>query len=198
MIPGITVAIPSIPPRAGLLQRAVGSVLAQELPAAGISVAVDLEKQGAAVTRDRALRAVATQWTAFLDDDDVMLPEHLRVLADAAEESGADYVFSYFTIINDLGQEVPGADPLGHFGTAFDPADPHQTTITILVRTELAQDIGFRDVPDGALINGQRYAEDFDFTVRASQAGARIVHVPQRSWQWAHHGRNTSGRNDRW
>ena len=199
MIPGITVVIPSIPPRASMLHRAVGSVLAQELPAAAISIAVDLEKQGAAITRDRALRAVRTEWVAFLDDDDVMLPEHLRVLMDGAMEHGADYAYSYFTIVDGEGQELPGADPLNLFGVPFDHAAPHQTTITTLVRTELAQQVGFREPPWGKLVGRHAHGEDFQMTEECVAAGARVVHIPQRTWLWTHHGAgNTSGRPDRW
>jgi hypothetical protein len=181
-----------------MLSRAVGSVLAQELPAAAISIAVDTQRQGAAATRDRALRAVRTQWTAFLDDDDQMQPEHLRVLMDAAQESGADYVYSYYTVADALGTLMPHVDPLRHFGRPFDPQYPHQTTITVLVRTEIAQQVGFQDPPDGALIDGQRYGEDFAFTVGCAAAGAKFLHVPQRSWLWFHHGANSSGRPDQW
>lgn len=198
MIPGITVAIPSIPPRASMLHRAVGSVLAQELPAAAVSIAVDLEKQGAAITRDRALRAVRTEYTAFLDDDDVMLPQHLRVLMDGALEHGADYVYSYFTIVNDEGREVQGSDPLEVFGVPFDHAAPHQTTITTLVRTELAQQVGFREPPWGKLVGRHAHGEDFLFTEECVAAGARVVHIPQRTWLWFHHGFNTSGSPRNW
>jgi glycosyltransferase involved in cell wall biosynthesis len=195
--PGVTVAVPSIPPRAAMLGRALASVLAQELPAEAVSIAVDTGRQGAAATRDRALRAVRTEWTAFLDDDDQMLPEHLRILMGAAQESGADYVYSYYTVADANGTLLPHVDPLQHFGRPFDPAHPHQTTITVLVRTELAQSVGFRDPPEGALIDGQRYGEDFDFLVRACQAGAKVLHVPQRTWLWVHH-RNTSGLACNW
>jgi hypothetical protein len=188
----VTVAVPSIPPRVKMLRRAIASVLTQTLPAAGISVAVDTGREGAPATRDRALRGVRTDWTAFLDDDDVFLPHHLEVLCQAAEETGADYVFSYFTIIDAAGNES-AFDPLGHFGRPFNPDDPHQTTITTLVRTELAQQVGFRVPPEGALIHGQRYGEDFQFTVECVKAGAKVVHVPQKTWLWTHHVGNTSG-----
>lgn len=193
--------IPSIPPRAAMLQRAVASVLAQELPAAAISIAVDTGKQGAAATRDRALRAVRTEYTAFLDDDDQMRPEHLRVLMEGAEESGADYVYSYYTVAAADGTLLPHVDPLGHFGRPFDPSHPHQTTITVLVRTDLAQQVGFRDPPEGALVHGQRFGEDFQMTVDCAAAGATFLHVPQRTWLWHHHagpGGNTSGLPSRW
>jgi hypothetical protein len=70
--PGITVAVPAHPARIanGMLGRAVGSVWAQTRPPAALSVAVDLDRAGAAVTRQRALDAVGTEWTAFLDSDD--------------------------------------------------------------------------------------------------------------------------------
>jgi glycosyltransferase involved in cell wall biosynthesis len=188
----VTAVIPSIPPRAKMLRRAVAGVLTQTLPVDAISVAVDNHRKGAAPTRDRALRAVNTDWVAFCDDDDVWLPHHLEVLCDTAERTGADYVFSYFTIIDAAGNES-AFDPLGHFGRTFNPDDPHQTTITTLVRTELAQQVGFRQPPEGAQIHGQRYGEDFQFTVECVKAGAKVVHVPQRTWLWNHHGSNTSG-----
>jgi glycosyltransferase involved in cell wall biosynthesis len=189
---GITVCIPTIPPRRAKLRQAVTSVMAQDVPAAALSIAVDLEKQGAAATRDRALRAVQTPWTAFLDDDDQMKQNHLAVLAAAAEESGADYVFSWYEAAGF------GRDPLPHFGKVYDHANPTQTTITILVRTELAQQIGFREPPPGARVHGQTYGEDYQFTVECIEAGAKILHVAERTWIWNYWGGNTSGRPDRW
>jgi hypothetical protein len=194
----IGVAIPSIPPRGPLLRRAVNSVLNQTLPAAAISVAMDLDREGAPNTRNRALQAVQTDWVAFLDDDDWFYPQHLETLARAAQESGADYVFSYYMVHDGLGTARPDVDPLGHFGKVFNPEIPTQTTITTLVRTELAKSVGFRPVEEGRTINGERYGEDFQFTVECIAAGAKILHVPVRSWAWMHHGGNTSGLPHRW
>jgi Glycosyl transferase family 2 len=182
----VTVALPTIPPRARLLKRALGSILGQTLPATALSVRSDVNANGAAWTRNEALKAVRTEWVAFLDDDDQMLPSHLETLAEAALDTGADYVYSWFT------DEHP--DPLGHFGKEFDPANPTQTTITTLVRTELAQAVGFCEPPVGATIHGQRYGEDFQFTVGCVAYGAKVVHVPVRTWTWNWHGGNTSGR----
>lgn len=197
MRPGVTVCIPSIPPRAHFLNRAISSVTLQTRPAAAVSVAVDLNHDGAWVTRDRALRAVQTEWVAFLDDDDWFLPSHLDVLTRCAAETGADYVYSWY-VIQDRDGNVINADPLGYFGKAFDPDNPTQTTITTLVRTELAQEAGFQLPTDGDLIHGQRAGEDWNFTLRCLALGARIVHVPERTWIWSHHGANTSGMPSRW
>lgn len=196
---GITVAIPAHPARLanGMLHRALGSVSAQKLPPAAVSVAVDLEGEGAPATRQRALDAVRTPWTAFLDSDDQLRPMHLRALAKYATMTGADYVYSWYDIVNGAGQVIPPEyDVLPHFGKPFDPDNPTQTTITVLVRTDLAKAVGFRRPPEGATINGERYGEDFQFTAECVKAGAKIVHLPARTWYWYHHGANTSGQAD--
>jgi glycosyltransferase involved in cell wall biosynthesis len=191
----ITVCIPAHPARVanGMLDRAVASVKNQLLPAADISIAIDEDGDGAAVTRQRALDAVKTEWTAFLDSDDWFYPEHLRVLAAGARIFNADYLFSYYLVHFPDGRPWPQNDPLGHFGKQFNPQKPHQTTITTLVRTELAKKIGFFDPPEDAEIGGHRGGEDWFFTVGCAQAGAKMVHIPRRTWAWCHHGANSSG-----
>lgn len=197
--PEITVVIPAHPVRVmnGMLSTAVASVAAQTLPAAALSIAVDLNREGAAKTRQRALEAVRTEWTAFLDSDDWFYPEHLKVLAAGARSFDADFVFSYYMVHRRDGSEWPENDPLGHFGKPFSPAAPHQTTITVLVRTEIAQAVGFSDPPEDSIVGGHRGGEDWHFTVGCVQAGAKVVHVPRRSWAWVHHGLNSSGLPDR-
>lgn len=206
MRPGITVVIPSIGAAGGreeVLAAAVASVQAQTVPARDLWLYGDVAHEGPIATRNAGLRCVDTEWTAFLDDDDVMYPNHLATLLDGARGRGADYVFSYFDIIDEHGR-VTGGDPLGNFGRPFDPASPHQTTITVLVRTELAQQVGFR-APQGEQIEGQRWGEDFQFTVDCVAAGASVVHVPRRTWGYRHWGYgvrgragNTSGDPTRW
>lgn len=188
----ITVVVPTHPARLrnGMTKRAVGSVLMQSLPASGLIVEVDKYREGAAVTRNRGLQRVTTEWVAFLDSDDQMKQNHLETLAHGAQVTGADYLYTWY---DPIGFRY---DPLPHFGKVFDPENPTQTTITTLVRTELAQSVGFRNVEPGKLIDGQRYGEDFQFTVECIAAGAKIVHIPVRTWLWNAHGANTSGLPD--
>lgn len=191
----ITVVIPTIPPRYDLLARAIRSVALQELRPDQLSVAWDTEHQGAAVTRQRALDGVQTGWTAFLDDDDEMLPDHLAALMRHARETDADYVYSWFLT------SPPGRDPFPphHFTNEFNPADPIQTTITVLVKTELAREVGFVEMgDDGKVIDGQRWGEDYQFTLGCLNAGAKISHLVKHTWIWHHDSSNTSGRPDRW
>jgi len=187
--PEITVVIPAHEARVrnGMVKRAVGSALMQTLMPTAVIVEIDRHREGAGVTRDRALRKVTTEWVAYLDSDDQLKANHLQVLYDCAMRTGADVAYSWYEPVGF------GRDPLPHFGKVFDPEHPTQTTITVLERTALAQQVGFRNPPEGALINGERYGEDFLHTVEMIKAGARIVHEPARTWIWNFHGRNTSG-----
>jgi hypothetical protein len=189
--PGITVCIPSIPPRAPRLLRAIASVTSQTLQPSALSVAIDHHHEGAGPTRTRAVRAASTEWVALLDDDDAFRPNHLATLHGAAMETGADFVFSWFTI------PPPGRDPFPqHFGKVFDPLDPTHTTVTVLVRTALAQEIGYVSPEGGDGAGGS--GEDWNFVLGCIEAGAKFHHVPQRTWIWNHWAGNTSGRGDRW
>ena len=185
----ITVVIPSLERRERMLRRALASVAAQHARPAEVVVKIDTARDGAPITRQRGLDEVRTPWVAFLDDDDEFKPEHLAALQVCAQETGADFVFSWYEVVG-------GTDPRPEeFGRPWDPANPRQTTITTLVRTELAQDVGgFACEGDDLRHPDRRYAgEDWLFTNRINDAGGRIVHLPRRTWRWHHHGSNTSG-----
>jgi glycosyltransferase involved in cell wall biosynthesis len=187
--PGITVVIPSIPSRAVMRNAALASVAAQTLQPAAISIAIDVNREGAPATRDRALRAASTEWVAFLDDDDAFKPEHLEHLYAHAVATGAEFVYSWFEVVG-------GTDPfpVTHFTNPFDPQNPIETTVTTLVRTDLAKDIGFKSLDRGEMNTG----EDYRFTLEAVRLGANIQHLVEKTWWWRHHGDgkargNTSG-----
>ena len=192
----ISIVTPSIPTRATELVRALRSAAFQSFPPAAISVAVDLDREGAAVTRTRACQAVETEWIAFLDDDDELWPDHLLTLATAQAETGADVVYPWCEVVG-------GSDPFPQFeGQPWDPAAPHLFPITTLVRTEVVEAAGYFlgprldptefDPPD--MTEG---GEDWPFWLRVNEI-ATIHHHPERTWTWHHHGGNTSGRPDRW
>lgn len=192
--PGVTVVVPFHPARErnGMLERAAASVRAQTVPVE-LLLARDVYAKGAALTRQCGLAMVETEWTAFLDSDDEMDPDHIEQLLACAQETGADYVYPWFRVVG-------GSDPFPmFFGRPWDDAAPHQTTITILVRTGLARRVGFTAVSDDAQTapDGNRGGEDWHFTLGCVAAGARIVHLPRVSWTWHHHTRNTSGLPDR-
>ena len=194
MSSGVTVVIPTFPARALLLSRAIQSVQAQTVPADTILIVVDNDEEGAAVTRQRGLSMVQTEWTAFLDDDDEFLPHHLERLLAHAEATRADMVWAWFSTIG-------GHDPFPqHMGRQFDLVDPHQITVTTLVRTEAARAVGGflwdegTDIDDpGTDDAGNRAGEDFLFTIRMAKAGYVLSALNERTWLWHHDSRNTSG-----
>lgn len=196
MTDDITIVIPSIPPRAKQLRRAIHSVTLQTLQPASIIVEIDRNHVGAAVTRHHGLMKAETEFVAFLDDDDTLDPNHLELLHAATVEYGADYVWSRFRCGYPNGSSSPGPSPLGP-GTfsQWNDDQPAQTTITTLVRTEMAQKVGgfaqWIDSPQE--IDGQRFGEDFDFTLRMRAAGAVFRHVPEVTWTWMHWGYGTKG-----
>jgi glycosyltransferase involved in cell wall biosynthesis len=190
----ITVVIPSIPPRTTLLNRALASVKAQTALPYEVVVEVDHHRTGAAATRHRGLERVTTPWVAFLDDDDEFLPNHLNDLWTTVLKTGADMVYSWYRVVG-------GSDPRPQEkDLPWDAENPRQTTITTLVKTGLALEVG-GFLPDGEddLVSPDRHyaGEDWRFTERINRAGV-IYHHCSVTWLWHHHGANTSGLPRRW
>lgn len=193
--PGVTVVIPSIPPRAKLLHRALDSVLTQRYTADAIVVEVDRDHRGAAETRNRGLAKVETEYVAFLDDDDTFGPDHLAdLMAYAEDHRNTDLIYPWFTVVN-------GFDPFPQYeGAPFDPAVLAHTNhipVTVLARTiAIRGSGGFQPLgpPDNP-------CDDWGCWRAMLADGAQFAHLPVRSWFWHWHsdfGGNTSGRGDRW
>lgn len=184
----VGVAIPTIPKRVGMLSRAIRSVQAQTHSVEQISIAVDVHKEGAGATRNRAKNALRTDYTAFLDDDDVMLPHHIETLLGHIEYHNADVAFSWFEVVG-------GADPFPeNRWVEFDPTNPHSFGITALVRTEVAQSLDFEPPSTEWEAGG----EDWTWWTTLAERGAKFVNTSDITWRYHHDSHNTSGRPDRW
>jgi glycosyltransferase involved in cell wall biosynthesis len=189
--PGITVAIPAHLPRVGKeLHRALDSVQMQQRCPDGLAVAIDSTHAGAAVTRNRALAMVTTEWTAFLDSDDTMNPEHLKLLEEHQKQTGADVVYPWFDVVG-------GFDPfpdMEHEPFSAEVLKTRNTIpVTVLARTELLMDVGGFQ-PKGPAENP---CDDWGCWDALVAAGARFSHLDRRTWNWIW-GSNTSGRGDAW
>ena len=186
---GITVVIPTIEPRAALLARALASVTWQTLQPAAVIVEHDRDRSGAAATRNRALERVDTEWTAFLDDDDELYPDHLRLLARFARLGGLDVAYPGYDCDN---------DPVNMFGIPFSAAFLEQRNfipVTVLARTAAVRAAGgFRPHPDE---NGDP-CEDWGLWLAMVRNGARFGHLPCKTWRWHIDKDSTRGRADRW
>lgn len=183
--PGITVCIAAHPARlrSGLLARATASVYAQTQGPEAVLIVVDSERKGAGWTRRTLLSLVDTEWIAWLDSDDEWLPEHLEKLHRVAVETDSVFVFSWFHAL---------VDPLGHFGLPFNPCTPHHTTMGVLVRTDIAREVGFPDNAAGPFAN-----EDWAFITGVSklacERGLRMTHLAERTWHYHMGHGNSSG-----
>jgi glycosyltransferase involved in cell wall biosynthesis len=189
----ITVVIATIPIRAKMLRKALASVVLQTFQPAAIVVEYDHEHTGAAATKNRGLAKVTTEWVAFLDDDDAFLPEHLEKLREAQLDSGADVVYSMPLI-----PQIPGGiDPSGMRGAPFDPDELRRRSYiqtTSLIRTKLMQSTGGFQLPHHV----ESDYDDWGAWLALLDAGATFHHLAEQTFLWEHHGRNTSGRPDRW
>ena len=197
LLPGVTVAIPYHEERNrnGMLDRAVASVEAQTTRPAALLLEPDLNREGSAATRNRALAKVGTGRVLWLDSDDQLLPWSVQVLAEAQEGTGADVVSGAAWI-----PEVPG-----HREPVETPAPgwiPRKTVtarsvlhVTSLIRTDLLREAGgfqFRRCPVSGMM-----LDDFGAYASMAERGATFWRVPETILIWHHHGKNTSGRPDR-
>lgn len=200
----VAVCIPSIPIRSVLLHRALTSVLNQSRQADEISVAVDVDHEGAAATRNRAWRNTTADFIGFLDDDDELFPGHLAVLLEAAEETGADIVYPWFELnvgndkdplyVNGVRAEgLPFDDESARFMLRMGNFVP----VTALVRRSALEKIdGFPQCRTARW--GHAECEDWGCWQDMLRAGFRFHHVNRRTWRWNWHEGNSSGRADRW
>lgn len=183
----ITVIVPTIPARVEQLRRALVSVQAQTLKPATVLVAEDRGREGPAVLRNRLLERVETEFVAFLDDDDWLYPDHLKLCA------------RYMTLQN-LDVVYPGYDcdddPVNCFGIPFDASLLKQRNfipVTVLTKTQLVLDAGgFQPHPD----EHGNPCEDWGLWLAMLERGAKFGHLPIRTWRWNPGG--TKGRPDRW
>ncbi len=85
---------------------------------------------------NEGLRRARGRYIAYLNHDDLWLPNHLRVLVDCIEESGADFCFSILEVVQPNGFSRVEVPDYPHA-----PLPPHASAT--LHRREVVDDIGF-------------------------------------------------------
>lgn len=191
----ISVIIPTIKGREVALERALLSVSFQDTRFDWHAlVELDTLGEGPAVMRNRGAMKAQGEWLAFLDDDDELKSGHLDKLMNHALETGVDVVYPWFDIVkgarirNDL-------DPLRRFGHVFDGdalARSNYIPVTALVRSEKFREVGGFPIP-GSQEWPHKDCEDWALWLALHRAGAKFSHLPERTWVWNWHSRNTSG-----
>lgn len=199
----VAVVIPTIQGREHLLNRALSSVRAQTRKPDQVIVERDTLRTGAAASRTRALHRVSSDVIAWLDDDDYLKPQHLRVCMRMLEhDASTDLV--YPTPIM-MGGEDPTATTVGGqwctpWGIRFAAEQEMHLRrhgsfipITHLVRTSRVRKIeGFRE---GYTLSDGRYrGEDEDYLIRLLDIGSKFVHVNVKTWHWYVNPHSTAGK----
>jgi len=115
------------------------------------------------------------EFLTFLDHDDTLHPNALTELVFAAQETGADFIYSDEDFIRSDGVLV---NP--HFKPDFAPDllfSQNYITHMVMVNRHLFQGIGgFR--------LGYEGAQDYDLFLRLSETAKRIVHVAKPLYHW--------------
>lgn len=162
-----------------MLGEAVASVLGQSLLPYEYKVMTDQKHIGEAAMRNKLLEAASTEWVAFLDDDDLMLPWHLEVLWNSRD--GADIIHSDCLVEGLEKHWQPRPYNLEEI------RKKNYISITVLAkRSTLLNAGGFRPV---------RYP-DWDMWVRLGEAGARFAFVPKTTWIYRVRGDNLILKDD--
>lgn len=164
-----------------MLADAMRSVAHQTLRPAVHTIAIDYYGFGPAAVRNDLLEGVLTPWVAFLDDDDILDPNHLEVLATTVDLNTVDVVISHCRFI---GESIPPKycnRPFDREALRIHGIFP----ITVLARRKAILDAGgFGD---------ERY-EDWALWNRIADNGGRFHVIPQVTWTYRlGHGNRTYG-----
>lgn len=201
----VSICIPTIPGREDLLARALDSVRAQTRRPDKILVERDSERTGAWASRNRLLARVQTDVIAWLDDDDLLRPHHLRACMRVLEQSPfkPDLVYPRPAVV---GMQDPtavthqGVFPVSPWGLRFTAEHAEHIRkigsfipMTHLVRTGHVRAVGgFRP---GYQVDGGRYrGEDEDYLIRLLDHGTVFEHLDAKTWTWRHNPYSTAGR----
>lgn len=169
----ITLVTATLPERADLLRQMLQSVIEQTVPPACHIVMRD-DGRGFVDTVNRAVAMVDTEFFCLVDDDDLLFPDHVGLLA---SNLSADIVWSWC--------EVEGRDWNPNAG--YSPGRlSHENYIpsNMAMRTSVWRGLGgYRD--------GVGHP-DWDMLQRCEQAGASFLNLPQVTWVYRFHGKNMS------
>jgi glycosyltransferase involved in cell wall biosynthesis len=170
----IAVITPTISSRSKLLSECKQSVRNQTTNIYIFhSYGEDTDRVGCGQMRNKLISQLDSSydWIAFLDDDDVMLSNHLELLSQYCDT--ADIIYS-------------DCETVGWFKSwetsAFNKDRLFQRNyipVTVLMRRSTFESMnGFAHI----------FAEDWDLWKRCSIAGARFAFVPQVTWQYRRFG----------
>jgi glycosyltransferase involved in cell wall biosynthesis len=165
-------------------------------------VRLDKDREGACKNRNRLLFEANQEFVAFLDDDDVLYPEHIEELYDLLIKENADVAYSLPKVLSGE-YEIPLDCVFGGMKDfSFNPdtlLERNFIPVTVVARRKKLVDAGGFQHLKGY------YGEDHGLWLKLLYAGAKFVHLPKVTWEYRWWGTgspgvlgNTSGLPERW
>lgn len=176
----VTVITPSLPGRAHLLEQCQASVAASTVPVVHL-IRVDVDRVGPAVIRSELLDETRTELVAFLDDDDLIDPDHLEALAEAIGDTGADLAWSWHRTEGKGAPTTPRPRSV-QAATAMLRGGRNCIPVTVLAKREAVELAGGFQPSD-------RY-EDYQLWLRMLALGQRFALVKRETWTYRFLGGN--------
>jgi hypothetical protein len=178
----ITVLTASIPRRKEMLINAIESVANQELKPVAHKIVSDINHNGNHWSYQQLLSSVETEWLCFLDDDDILYPDHLSKLSQYC--SDYDVIFSNGNC-NDPLDIIKYSDDF-----SYEYLNEHCIVpITALVRTEAMRKVG-----------GFDQSQDCDYKMwkKLASEGYRFKKIQDITWEYRFHNNNYSRKGMTW
>lgn len=172
-----TIIIPIAPQHAAIAARAIASANAQTVPVVVLPI-VDDTLRGAGFARNRGIELAETEFLAFLDADDLLMPNFVERCYAVYQQTGR-YVYTDF--LDDSGARHPAPDcAFTYHPGDFIYTDPMATAhaVTTLVPTDWARRVdGFdEDLPGG---------EDSEFFIHLGTEGLCGTRLPEALFVYA-------------
>lgn len=174
--PRVTVVTLTKGDRPTMLQECIWSVRDQLVHPRCHHIELD-EGAGFSATANLAVQCVQTEFFNFVDDDDLILPNHLQVMGEALDANPTVDIVHTFCEVK--GRDITFNEPYQPGLVQLRPYIPSN----LMMRTSLFRQLGGY---------GEMFNPDWDFMKRAETYGAVFLTVPVITWVYRFHGSNMS------